>query len=196
MRIRPQWHSKCPCQSKINQLQIPLSINTQILWLQIAMQNTMTVTIPNPLDQLRHELLDHRLAQSQSSKHTPIRQRLAPSTLSNRQRLHVFLEIEIEEFEDEVQFVAVGVDDVEQAYDVGVIHFLEQGDFADGGGGDAFVFGFETDFLEGDNAAGVREVFGFVDYAVCAWRGSLVQVFWRCMGWRASSPSPIFSILW
>jgi len=63
--------------------------------------------------------------------------------------------------------VAVGVHDVEEAHDGGVVHFFEEGNFADGGGGDAFVFCFETDLLEGDDAAGVGEVAGFVDDAVC-----------------------------
>ena len=63
--------------------------------------------------------------------------------------------------------MAVGVHDVEQADDVGVAHLFEQGDFADGGGGDALIFGFEADLLEGDDAlVGGSEVAGFVDYAV------------------------------
>ena len=48
--------------------------------------------------------------------------------------------------------MAVCVDDVEETHDSGVVHFLEDGDFADGGAGHAFVFGFETDLFEGDDA--------------------------------------------
>ena len=65
--------------------------------------------------------------------------------------------------------MSIGVHNVEQADDIGVVHLLEQGDFANGGGGHAFVFGFEADLLEGDDSM-VRggEVAGFVDDAVCA----------------------------
>lgn len=63
----------------------------------------------------------------------------------------------------------VGVHDVEKTDDVGIVHFFEQRDLADCGGGDALVFGFEADFLEGDDAlVGGGEVAGFVDDAVGA----------------------------
>lgn len=64
--------------------------------------------------------------------------------------------------------MAVRVDNVEEADDVVVLHFLEEGYFADGSAGNAFVFGFEADFLEGDDAAAIGEVTGLVDDTVCA----------------------------
>lgn len=55
--------------------------------------------------------------------------------------------------------MAVGVDDVEQAQHVRVLHLLEQTDFADGRGGNAFVFGLEADLLHRDDAVvGCAEV--------------------------------------
>ena len=94
--------------------------------------------------------------------------------------------------------MAVGVDDVEETDDVGVVHFFEEGDFADGGGGDAFVFGFEADFLQGDDAlVWGGEVAGFVDYAVgaCVEREDVRRV--DGSGSIGSDlPSPTFSNFW
>lgn len=65
--------------------------------------------------------------------------------------------------------MAIGVHDVEEAHNVWVVHFFEKGDFANGRGRDAFIFGLETDFLQGDYAVvGRGEVAGFVDDSVCA----------------------------
>jgi len=106
---------------------------------------------------------------SHPSIHDALRQRLTPPTLTDWQGLHVLFQVEIQILKHQVQFVAIGVYDIQQAHDVGVTHLLEQGDFADGGGGNAFVFGFETDLLEGDDAlVGGGEIAGFVDDAVCS----------------------------
>ena len=145
------------------------------------------MAVSNALDQLRHEPLDDILAEKEAF----------------RNGLHVFLEVQVEELEDEVEFLAVGVDDVEELDDIGVRHFFEEGDFADGGGGDAFVFGFEADLFEGHDAVVVAEVFGAVDDAVGAcgvWGGGRGQRGWKGWGgwggWGCKVPSPIFSIFW
>lgn len=65
--------------------------------------------------------------------------------------------------------MTVGVHNVEQTDDVGVHHLLQEGNLADGGGGDAFVFGFEADLLQRyDALVGRGQVAGFVYDAVCA----------------------------
>lgn len=66
--------------------------------------------------------------------------------------VHVAFQVEVEEFKDEVK-LGVGVDDVEEAHDVLVLHFFEEGNLADRGGGDALVLLLETDLLEGDDLA-------------------------------------------
>lgn len=154
MCVCAEWDTKSPCETEIRQLQVPLIIDQQILWLQVTMQHPMRMTILDPRHKLQHELLDHILAQAQCLQPITcsLRKRFTPSSSRHRKRFHVFLEIEVEEFKDEVEFVAVGVDNVEEAHDVHVVHFFEEGDFADGGRGDAFVFGFETDLFERDNA--------------------------------------------
>jgi hypothetical protein len=61
------------------------------------------------------------------------------------------------------------VDNIEQADNVGVSQFLEEGYFADGSAGNTFVFGLEANLLEGDDAAAVGKVSRLVDDTVCAW---------------------------
>jgi len=109
---------------------------------------------------------------SLTSVHDALRQRLAATTLADRKSLHVLLQIHVQVLEDEVKLVAVGVDNVEEAHDVGVVHFLEKRDLADRSGRDTFIFGFETDLLEGDNAL-IRsaQVEGFVNNTVRACEG-------------------------
>ena len=112
--------------------------------------------------------------------HHAFRQGLAPPALTDGEGLHVFLQVQVQKLAHEIQLVPVGVDDVEKAHDVGVVHFLEEGDFANGGGGDAFVFGFEADLLERDDAlVGGVEVAGLVDDAVGACAGGM-SVRWLC----------------
>lgn len=65
--------------------------------------------------------------------------------------------------------MAVRVDDVEQAHDIGVVHFLEKRDLADGSGRDSLILSLEADLLEGDNTLiGSAQVEGLVDNTVCA----------------------------
>jgi hypothetical protein len=56
--------------------------------------------------------------------------------------------------------------DVEELDDVGVIHFLEQGYLANSSAGNAFVFGLESDLLQGDDTVRVGELAGLVDDTV------------------------------
>ena len=109
---------------------------------------------------------------SLTSVHDTLRQRLAATTLADGKSLHVLLQIHVQILEDEVELVAVGVDDVEEAHDVRVVHFLEKRDLTNGSGRDTFIFGFEADLLEGDNALiGSAQVEGFVDNTVRACEG-------------------------
>lgn len=59
--------------------------------------------------------------------------------------------------------MAVGVDNVEKSDDVGISHLFEKGDFSDSGGRDAFIFGLETDFLQGNDTVIVGEISSLVD---------------------------------
>lgn len=61
------------------------------------------------------------------------------------------------------------MNNIEQANNVRVVHFLEQRNFADSCRGDTLIFGFETNLLERDNAlVRMGEVASLVDDSVCA----------------------------
>lgn len=171
MGIRPKRDTKCASQTEIRQLEVQVLVNQQILGLQVAVEDTVGMAVAHTLAQLHHELLDELVVHGQVLPRQPraLWQRLATAALADGQRLHVLLEVEVEELHDEVQLVAVGVDDVEETHDVGVVHFLEQRDLADGGRGHAFVFGLEADLLERDDAVVLcGQVARLVDNAVCA----------------------------
>ena len=65
--------------------------------------------------------------------------------------------------------MTVCVYDIKQTDYVWVTHLLEQGDFSDGCGGDAFIFGFESDLLQCDDPVIVQEITSFVDDTVRSW---------------------------
>lgn len=165
MGVCSQRHTECSGQSKIRELEIALTVNQQVLGLQITVQDSVAVTVANAFYQLSHEFLDHSIAQAECHG-CSIRKSLAAATLANRQSLHVFLQVEIKEFEDKVQFVTVCMNDVEQLDDVRVLHLLQERDLADGGTRDALIFGFETNFLQSDDTIGMIEFASFVDNTV------------------------------
>lgn len=207
-------------QAKVGELQVALFVDEEVLRLEVAVQDTVGVAVAHAIEKLEGEFLDlsgesarhasvspsstgsyHVRAQSHVSLaaiHDTLGQGLATSALADGKSLHVALEVEVEVLEDEVQLVAVGVDDVEQADNVRVVHLLEQGDFADGGRRNAFVLGLEADLLERDDALVRRgQVAGLVDDAVGTWRGRSVKVAQAAIGHSRMSlrlPSPIFSI--
>jgi hypothetical protein len=85
---------------------------------------------------------------SLTSVHDTLGQRLAATTLTDGKSLHVLLQIHVQVLEDEVKLVAIGVNNVEQAHDVGIIHFFKERDLADRSGRNALIFGFKADLLE------------------------------------------------
>ena len=68
--------------------------------------------------------------------------------------------------------MTIGMNNVEQADNVGIPHFLEERDFANGSAWHAFIFSFEANFLQGDNSAAIGEVSSFVDDTVGTWKAS------------------------
>jgi hypothetical protein len=196
--ICPQRHAKRAGKTKVGQLEIAVFVDEQVLGLQVAVQHAMRVAVPHALAQLDHELLDHGVVHDQRLARQPrtLGQRLAPPALANGQRLHVLLQVAVKELEDEVQLVAVGVHDVEQADNVRVVHLLEERDFADRRRRDALIFGLEADLLERDDALVLgREVLGLVDDSIRAWT-RVSGAFTRYNVMLKAAPSPIFSIFW
>lgn len=64
--VSAQGDTECSGQTKIGKLEVALTVNEQILRLQITVQDAVTVAVPNTLNQLRHELLHHSIAQTQA----------------------------------------------------------------------------------------------------------------------------------
>lgn len=167
MGVGSQGDTECPSETEISQLQVALDVNKQVLRLQITVQNAVAVAVANTLHKLSHESLDHSFTESQvGTHHGTIRKSLSTATLADRKGLHVFLQVEVEVLEDKVELVAIGVDNVQQLDNVGVLHFFEEGDLADGGTGDTLIFGLETNLLESDDTIGMVELTGFVDNTV------------------------------
>lgn len=151
MGVGPQGDTECPSETEIRQFQVAFLVDQEILRLEITVENTVGVAVPDTGYQLVHELLDNVRAHARVG-HVAVGQLLATSALADRESLHVLLQVEVEIFENEVELVAIGVHDVEEADNVRVIHLLEQRDFADGGGGHAFIFGLKTNLLESNDA--------------------------------------------
>jgi hypothetical protein len=165
--IGTQGDTKGSGQTEISQLQVTITVDKQVLGFEVTVQDTVAMAVTNTLNQLSHELLHHGVAQTQvGAQHRAIRQGLATTTLANRQSLHVFLQIAVKILKDQVELVTVGVDNVEQLNDVGILHLLEQGDLADGSARNAFIFSLETDLLQGDDTVGVVQFASLVDDTV------------------------------
>ena len=147
-------------ETKIGKLQVAVAVDEQILGLEVAVKHTMAVAVANTVAQLAHELSDDSIAQAQPAQRGAgsLWQGFAATAIGDRERLHVLLQIEVEKLKDKVQFVAVGVDNVEEADNVGVAHLLEQGDLADGSRGNALILSLEADLLERNNATIVEQV--------------------------------------
>jgi hypothetical protein len=110
------------------------------------------------------------------------------AALADRQRLHVLLQVEVHELEDQIQLVPVGVHDVKQTQHVRVVHLLEQADLADRSRRDALIFGLETDLLQRDDAVvGRAEVARLVHDSV----GALADLFHFLFVSISLSPVPL-----
>lgn len=170
MGIGAQRNAKGTGKSEISQLQVALAVNEQILWLQIAVKNTVGVTVADSLAQLTHELLDHAGPKTKCLKRSAgsLWKRLSPATLAHGERFHILLEIKIEVFKHKVEFVTISVHDVEKANNVGVVHLLEKRDLANRGGGNTFILGFQSNLLERDDAVVLGgKVAGLVNNTIC-----------------------------
>jgi hypothetical protein len=165
--VGSQRDTECSCQAKVGQFQIAITVNEQILRLEITMQNTMAVAVTNSFHQLGHELLDHSISETHVlAQCRTFGQRLSTSTLANRKRLHILLEIEIKKFKNKIEFVAIGMDNVQKSYNIRIAHLLEKGDLANGSARNSFIFCFKSDLLQGNNTVGMGEFTGLIDDTV------------------------------
>ena len=129
---RVDGDSKRSRQSKVGQFEFSFFVDEQILGFEISMEDAIVVTERCPLEELPHEGPDDGGFEGAAFS----------------VRIHVLFEIEVHEFEDEHE-LGLGVDDVVEADDVGMLELFHEGDFSNGGGGSAF-FCVEVDLLECD----------------------------------------------
>ena len=171
MGVGSQWDTKGASKTEIGKFKVSLTVNEKVLWLQITVKNSVGVAVSDTLAQLAHELLNHLVSESETSKlwSGALREWLSTSSFADWQGLHVLLQIEIEELENEVKLVAIGVDDVEKADNVRVVHLLEEGNLTNGGGWDTLILSLEADLLESDNASIIEEIAGLVNNSVSTW---------------------------
>ena len=120
---------------KVGNLQLALTVDQQVLRLQVAVHDAARVADGHTLEELVHVGLDQRHAHA-----------IRPAGI------HVFFEVFVEPLENEVEAV-LGVLYVHQVDDVGVRELLQKGDLTERRGRDAFVLDLETDLLECDHAA-------------------------------------------
>lgn len=123
------------------------------------------MAVAHSLDQLSHEFLYHRSVQTNAHLRS-VRQSFTTAAFINGQGIHVPLQIKIQQLHDEVKLLAIDVNDIEQADHVRVFHFLEKGNLADRGAGDALIFSLESDLLQGNDTVWVVQLASFVDDAV------------------------------
>lgn len=112
------------------------------------MQDAVTVAITDAFDQLSHKLFDHGISQAHvAAEGGAIWEDFTTSTLTDRKSLHILFEVEVQVFENEIEFVAVGMNDVQQLHDIGVVHFFQKGDFTNGRAGNAFILGLQSNLF-------------------------------------------------
>lgn len=86
MRICAKGYSESTSKPEICQLQVPFLVDEQILRLQISVEDPMAVTVSDPLNQLAHKLLNHRLSQPESTnlRSCAVGQGLASAAVTGR----------------------------------------------------------------------------------------------------------------
>lgn len=88
--------------------------------------------------------------------------------------------------------MSVGVDNVMESNDVGILHLLEERDLANGGAGNAFIFCFQADLLQRYYASSVCKISGFVYDTVCAYDARIKVSLW----FSAANGSNVVAIVW
>jgi hypothetical protein len=122
--------SECSGETEIRKLELSFEVDEEILWLQIAVQDSVGVAEVNALQELMHKGFDGDRGQCSS---------LALC-------VHVLLQVLVHVFEDQHELI-LGVDNIVEADDVLVLQLLHQGNLADCCRGCAF-FRIEVDFLQ------------------------------------------------
>jgi hypothetical protein len=62
--------------------------------------------------------------------------------------------------------VAIGMDNVQESYNIWIAHLLEKGDLTNGSARNTFIFCFKSDLLQGNNTVGMGKFTGLIDDTV------------------------------
>ena len=126
MGVGSQWNTESSGESEIGKLQISVTVDEKVLWLQVSVKDAVAVAVSNTLAQLAHELLNHIWSKAQVGERWSgtLWESLSTSSVADWQRFHILLQVAIKELEDKVKLVTIGVDNVEKAHDVLVVHLL------------------------------------------------------------------------
>lgn len=62
MGVRPHGNTKRPCQAEIRKLEVVSLVDQQVLWLQVAMQDPVRMTVKKPRTELVSEFLTMSLS--------------------------------------------------------------------------------------------------------------------------------------
>lgn len=146
VRVSAHRHPKRPRQPEVGQFDLALSVDEQILWFEVPVENPVRVTESQALEQLEQVALDEREGDAGDGG------------------VHEPLQVLVEELEHKVKFV-FGVDHVAQLDYVGMVELLQQGDLTDGGARDAFGLRVQSDLLQRDGLSGDL-VLGFINHPV------------------------------
>ena len=124
------WHTKCPRQTKVSQLQFTFPVDQKILGFKIAVQDPILMTECGSLEKLIHEAPDSHGVQCTAFT----------------MRVHVFFQILIAILEYENEF-GFRMDDIVKPDDVDVFKLFHEGDLTDRCRWSAF-FGIQMNLLE------------------------------------------------
>lgn len=139
--------------------------------LEVPMEDTVRVAESDATEDLLHERLDHGLGQSDA----------LVDVVAGLILVHEGLEIVRHELEHQIQSAGLGLDDVEELHDVGVVQFAKERDFANDVAGNTALGRLisERDALDGNLLVGCRPTTA-VDHAVRTLANNLGPVCCAC----------------
>jgi len=118
--------------------------------LQVPMEDAVRVAESDATEDLLHERLDHGLRKADA----------LVDVVTGLILIHEGFEIVRHELEHQIQAAGLGLDDIEELHDVGVVQFAKEGDFANNVAGNAALGRLisEWDALDGTLLVGCRRL--------------------------------------
>lgn len=104
MGVCAQRDTKGAGETEIGELEVALLVDEEVLGLEVAVQDAVGVAVLDAVAKLEHELADDLVAEAEmhQMRRRTLGQGLASTAIAHGEGLHVLLEVEVEELEDEV----------------------------------------------------------------------------------------------